>query len=263
MAAYLTEDYRVSITRACQVAQLPKSMYYYRSVKDDSAVIEKLNELAELKPREGQDKYYRRIRSEGLCWNYKRVRRVYLLLGMNHRRKAKRRLPARIKEPLQQPAGLNQTWSMDFMQDSLKSKRRFRVLNIIDDFNRRAVSIEPAFSFPATKVISTLTNSIREYGKPKQIRVDNGPEFISGELTDWCQSQGITLKYIQPGKPAQNAYIERFNRSFRNDVLNACLFDDLDQVNEEAERFMADYNEKRPHEALGNLSPDEYARQAS
>lgn len=262
MAAFLMEDYQVSIIRACKVVELPKSMYYYQKVKDDSEVITKLNLLATQKPREGQDKYYQRIRNEGLPWNYKRVRRVYLKLGMNHRRKTKRRLPARTKMPLYQPQQSNESWSMDFMHDTLMNKRKFRVLNIIDDYNRKAINIEADFSFPAVKVIKALQCSIVEHGKPQKIRVDNGPEFISSELTDWCKKENINLQYIQPGKPMQNGYVERFNKSFRQDVLDACLFEDMQQVKDEIETFMTDYNEYRPHEALGNKSPNNYVAQA-
>lgn len=258
MAAYLIEGYQVSITRACRVVELPKSMYYYQKIKDDSLVIEKLNMLAEPKPREGQDKYYLRIRQEGLKWNYKRVRRVYLQLGMNHRRRTKKRIPARIKQPLNQPLQCNEIWSTDFMHDTLMNKRKFRVLNIIDDFNRKAINIEAGFSFQASKVIKTLEHAILEHGKPQKIRVDNGPEFISGELEVWCNDHHIELQFIQPGKPMQNGFVERFNKSFRQDVLDACLFEDMNQVTDEIETFITDYNNYRPHESLGNRPPNKY-----
>ncbi|MDG5800868.1 DDE-type integrase/transposase/recombinase [Marinilabiliaceae bacterium ANBcel2] len=128
------------------------------------------------------------------------------------RRKRKRRLPTRAKETLSQPEGINHTWSMDFMSDSLIYGRRFRVLNIIDDYNREALAIEPAFTLPGERVIQVLKEVISERGKPYEIRVDNGPEFISKTLQKWAGDNNIKLKYIQPGNPTQNAYIERFNR---------------------------------------------------
>ena len=258
MAAYLEESHRVSITRACKVVNLPKSMYYYKSVKDDTAVIDKLRELASNKPREGQDKFYDRIRQEGLKWNYKRVRRVYLLLKLNQRRRCKRRVPARVKQPLSQPQGLNQVWSLDFMHDTLTNKRKFRTFNILDDYNRKAISIEAEFSFASTSVISAMQRAIHEHGKPARVRVDNGPEFISSQFTEWCEKQNIVVQHIQPGKPVQNAYIERFNRTFRQDVLDAYLFEDLMQVRMIAEEWMNDYNNHRPHEALGGISPQKF-----
>lgn len=233
-------------------------MYYYKSIKDDSEVINKLKELAEQKPREGQDKFYDRIRSEGLIWNYKRVRRIYLMLGLNHRRRIKRRVPTRVKQPLTQPQAINNIWSMDFMSDSLQTKRKFRTLNIMDDFNRKAISIEADFSFPSQSVVEALKRAIHENGKPDKIRVDNGPEFISSTLSDWCKEENIHLQYIQPGKPMQNGFIERFNRTFRQDVLDAYLFEDIMQVRLLAEEWMNDYNNKRPHESLGGCTPNQF-----
>jgi putative transposase len=189
------------------VVCLPKSMYYYQSQKDDSMVMTKLSELAEKKPLEGQDKFYSRIRLQGLKWNYKRVCRVYRLMGLNKRKQIKRRLPARVQEPLQKVETMNKTWSMDFMHDTLMNHRKFRTLNIIDDFHRKALSIEANFSFPAESVVATLKNVIHEYGKPDRIRVDNGPEFISAVFTEWCAQNNIQVKHIQPGKPVQNGYI--------------------------------------------------------
>jgi len=195
MVAYLMEFRKVSISRACRVVKLPKSMYYYMNVRDDSETIDKLLELSEKHPTEGQDLYYSRIRQQGLLWNYKRVRRVYLLLGMNRRRKVV-------------PEQAGDTWSMDFMCDVLLNKRRFRTLNIIDDFNREAIVVEAAYTMPAMRVTQILERTIHEQGKPSCIRVDNGPEFISKEFMDWCESKGITVQYTQPGKPMQNDSIE-------------------------------------------------------
>lgn len=233
-------------------------MYYYKSIKDDSEVIDKLQQLAYAKPREGQDKLYDRIRLEGYAWNYKRVRRVYLMLGLNKRRRIKRRVPTRIKEPLAQAQNINQVWSVDFMSDSLENKRKFRTLNIMDDYNRKAVSIEADFSIPAQKLIGAMKRAIHENGKPVKVRVDNGPEFISSDFVEWCAKENIVIQYIQPGKPMQNGYIERFNRTFREDILDAYLFEDIMQVRILAEEWMKDYNNNRPHESLGGVPPLKY-----
>ena len=233
-------------------------MFYYKNTKDDTEVIAKLEQLAAAKPREGQDMFYQRIRNEGLRWNYKRIRRVYLMLGLNQKRKMKRRLPARVKEPLYQPSGINQVWSLDFMSDSLQSKRKFRVLNIMDDFNRKAISVEADFSMTSNHLIDAMQRAIHENGKPKKVRCDNGPEFISSTFSDWCKTNGIEIQYIQPGRPMQNGFIERFNRTFRQDVLDAYLFEEIMQVKIEAEDWQDDYNNQRPHEALGGLPPAKY-----
>ncbi len=256
MVTYLLEYRQVSISRACRVVKLPKSMYYYKNVRDDSETISKLVELADKHPTEGQDLYYSRIRQQGLLWNYKRVRRIYLLLGMNRRRKTKRRVPARVKVPLAVPERANEMWSVDFMSDVLVSKRKFRTLNVMDDYNRQAITVEAAHSMPATRVTQILECAIEEQGKPKCIRVDNGPEFISKEFKDWCKSKEIIIRHTQPGKPMQNGYIERFNRTFRENNLDAYLFEDIQQVQLLADEWMEDYNHKRPHEALGGLTPD-------
>jgi putative transposase len=258
MATYVIASHHTSISRACKVICLPKSMYYYTKTKDDSDTISKLQELAEKHPTEGQDLYYSRIRKEGLSWNYKRVRRVYLMLGMNRRRKVRRRVPARIKQPLHQPEQPGQSWSMDFMSDVLTNKRKFRTLNIIDDFNRQAIAVEVAHSMPAITVTRLLERIIAEQGKPKRIRTDNGPEFLSKEFKEWCARKNIEVQYIQPGRPMQNGYIERFNRTFRENILDAYLFEDTLEVQILAEEWMHDYNYNRPHEALKGKTPMEY-----
>lgn len=179
-------------------------------------------------------------------------------MNLKLRRKHKRRLPSRYKEPLEVPSQPNNTWSMDFMSDALQDGRKIRVFNITDDFNREALAIEVGLSYPSDRVIRTLQVMEEEYGLPERIRVDNGPEFISNKLRSWCEEKGIKLKFIQPGKPAQNAYIERFNRIFREDVLDAYWFESLDQVRVLSEQWRVDYNEKHPHSSLGGFSPIEY-----
>ena len=258
MVAYVMEHHQISISRACRVVSLPRSMHYYKTVKDDSEVITKLRELAGQYPTEGQDLYYSRIRTQGLKWNYKKVRRVYRLLGLTKRRKTRKRIPARVKVPLRQPAYWGDTWSMDFMSDVLTSSRKFRTLNIMDDYNREAITVEAAHSMPAERVTQILDRTIKEKGKPKRIRVDNGPEFISKTFREWCQSEEIAIQYTQPGRPMQNGYIERFNRTFRENILYAYLFEDINQVQILAEEWLEDYNYKRPHEALGGQTPMAY-----
>lgn len=233
-------------------------MFYYRSIKNDKEVEDKLIELAERYPTRGFDNYYGKIRLEGLKWNRKRVLRVYRSLNLKLRRKRKRRLPSRIKEALQVPNHINQTWSIDFMSDSLTKGRRFRVLNVIDDCNREALINEAYYSIPAERLVGRLKELFIERGKPKCIRTDNGPEFISKTFTTFCKENNIRLQFIQPGKPAQNAYIERMNRTFREDVLDAYLFETLTEVNAIAFEWQIDYNQNHPHKALNGLSPWKY-----
>lgn len=211
--------------------------------------------MADKRPMDGFWKMYYRIRKEGLVWNHKRIHRVYKLLKLNIKRKGKRRLPARILQALEVVNAINESWSMDFMSDALQSGRKLRTFNLIDDFNREVLAIEIDTSLPAERIIRVLEQVIAWRGKPKRIRVDNGPEFISIKLALWCEERGIKLQFIQPGKPTQNAYIERFNGSYRKDVLDAYLFESIDQVRMLTEEFVEDYNNERPHDALGGRSP--------
>ena len=202
--------------------------------------------------------YYGRIRNEGLKWNHKRVKRIYDQLGLNIRRKHKRRLPNREKVALTVPDSINKKWSMDFMSDALIDGRKFRTFNLIDDFNREVLAVEADTSLPAQRVVRVLERVIWEYGKPASIRVDNGPEFISHTLATFCEEKGIHLHFIMPGKPMQNGYIERLNRTFREDVLDAYLFKNLKEVRERAEQWREDYNNHHPHGSLNGYSPIGY-----
>jgi putative transposase len=202
-----------------------------------------------------------RLWNKGYTWNHKRIYRVYTDMRLNIRRRAKRRLPARVKLPLSAPDAPNKMWSIDFMSDSLADGRKYRLLNVIDDFNRESLVIEPDTSLPARRVIRVLDRIVDQRGKPANIRVDNGPEFICHLLQQWCEKHQITLHYIQPGKPTQNAYIERKNGSLRRELLNAYLFYNLSEVRTMTEEWREDYNTERPHKSLGYLSPLRYAEQ--
>lgn len=239
----------------------PRSQWYYKSnARDDTPVIEKLLELKRKHPTRGFWKYYNTIRNEGFGWNHKKVARVYRLLKLNLKPKTRYRLPARVKQPLVVPEAVNQSWSMDFMSDRLTTGVSFRVLNVIDDYNREVLGMEISPNIPGIRLVRLMQEIVDWRGKPSQIRVDNGPEFRSAVFTVWCESEGIKIHYIQPGKPTQNAYIERFNRNFRQEVLNAYLFENLHSVRVIASDWIEDYNENRPHEALGNRSPRAYLR---
>jgi len=250
---------KLSVRRACSLVSLSRSvMMYQKTPKDDSSLIEALHQLVEKHPTIGFWKCYYRMRRKGYGCNHKKLYRVYTLLKLNVRRKAKRRVPQRIKEPLKIPATINQSWSMDFMCDSLVDGRRFRLLNIIDDYNRESLAIEIDTSLPALRVIRTLQRLIEMRNKPQTIRVDNGPEFISDKLQQWCDDQHIRLQFIQPGKPVQNAFVERNNGSLRKELLDAYLFYSLPEVREMAEEWKQDYNNERPHESLGFVPPVEF-----
>jgi putative transposase len=250
---------KLSVRQACQIAGMPRSVYRYKRVpKDDGALMDALEELVKKHPAIGFWKCYYRLRRKGYECNHKRLYRVYKLLRLNIRRRIKRRLPERVKQPLMVPETLNQSWSMDFMSDSLVDSRRFRLLNIIDDYNRESLWIEVDTSLPSLRVIRVLDRLLEMRGKPKRIRVDNGPEFVSDRLQLWCEERNIELLFIQPGKPVQNAFIERNNGSLRRELLDAYHFFTLAQVRQMAEEWQQDYNCSRPHQALGFVPPLEY-----
>lgn len=216
-----------------------------------------LGGLVDKHPAIGFWKCYHRLRRQGYEWNHKRVYRVYTQMRLNIRRRAKKRLPARVKQALFQPQAINQVWSIDFMNDSLWDGKRFRLLNVMDDYNREALAIEADTSMPALRVVRVLEKLVFTRGKPEMIRVDNGPEFISDKLDNWCKNKGIQLVFIQPGKPMQNGYVERLNGSLRRELLNAYVFRTIGQVREQVDEWIHDYNNYRPHDGLENKTPAE------
>lgn len=198
------------------------SVFYYQAKrKDDSEVIEQLSKLAALHRTWGFWMMYHRLRKLQYMWNHKRVYRIYTSMRLNLRNKRKKRLPARVKAPLLCPIGPNITWSLDFMHDTLASGKTIRTLNVIDDFSREALS-------------------------------------ISVDMSEWCEKNSIEWEFIQPGKPTQNSLIERFNRTFREDVLDSYMFGNLPEVRKYANAWAWMYNNERPHSALGNLTPTEF-----
>lgn len=238
---------------------LSRSVYYYQAKRsDDKQVIDVLDELTQKYQRWGFPKCFNRIRKLGYQWNHKRVYRIYKLLKLNLKRKSKKRLPSRNPDPLIVPSRQGDCWSMDFVSHSLYNKVRFRTFNVIDDFNRELLGIDIATSIPALKVIRFLDKLADYHGYPKKIRVDNGSEFTSDTFDKWAKAHDIVIDYIDPGCPYQNAYIERYNRSYCHEVLDLYLFNDLHEVKKLTEDWMIIYNNERPHEALNNMTPNEY-----
>ena len=242
--------------------QVSRCAHRYQAKRTtDEPITKELHQLADKQPRWGCSKMSDYLRNQGHTWNHKRIRRVYRAMALHLKRKPKKRLPARTAQALAVPGRANQTWSLDFMSDSLSNGRTFRTLNVLDDYNREALWIEVDTSLPAERVVRVLEQLLLWRGKPTRIRMDNGPELISQRLERWAQEKDIELLHIQPGKPAQNAYIERFNRTYREDVLDAYLFDDLEEVRIITEHWLEDYNTIRPHEALLGLPPCQFAQQ--
>lgn len=183
---------------------------------------------------------------------------MYCELKLNFRRKGKKRLPNRNPKPLAVPAAANICWSIDFMSDALYDGRRFRTFNVVDDFNREALAIEVDTSLTAPRIILVLDRIAAWRGYPIDLRLDNGPEMVSVALADWAEQHGIGLDFIQPGKPTQNSYVERFNRTYRDEVLDLYVFSTLTEVRDITDEWLDQYNKERPHESLGDLTPVEY-----
>jgi putative transposase len=260
-AQTMVELHHLPINRACAAIGLSRAAFYRPQtapVVRDGEVIDALNAIVEVNGRWGFWKCFDRLRLDGRRWNHKRVWRVYCQLGLNIPKRTKKRVPQRDPVPLQAGSLVNQGWALDFMHDVLYDGRRFRTLNVIDEANREALAIEVGISIPSARLIRTLRRLIDWYGAPDSIRMDNGPEMTSHEFTEWAAARGIALNYIEPGEPNQNAYIERFNRTYRHEVLDAYLFQTIEQVQHITEEWLHIYNEQRPHDALGGLPPTQF-----
>ena len=258
MAKQAVTQRSVSIRVACQAFAISETCYHYQpKLSDENAEIaDWLIRLAHNQRNWGFGLCFLHLRNvKGFGWNHKRVYRIYRELELNLRIKPKKRLVREKPEPLAVPETINQVWSMDFMHDRLEDGRAFRLFNVIDDFNREGLAIEVDFSLPAERVVRTLDQIIEWRGKPQAIRSDNGPEYISGVLQAWAKDRDIRLDYIQPGKPQQNAYVERYNRTVRYDWLGQYLFATITEVQEFATRWLWTYNYERPNMALGGITP--------
>jgi putative transposase len=249
----------LSARAACRAVRLSRSAVYYRPrAKNDEPVIEAVTVHIHDNPGHGFGLLYKTLKANRPPCGKTRLWRVYCELKLNRPRRGKKRLPARIREPLVVPPQRNETWSADFMSDSLWSGRRFRTFNVIDDYNREALRIEIDTSLPAARVVRALDELIELRGKPKRLRLDNGPELVSLGLKQWALAHGVALQFIQPGKPTQNAYIERFNRTYRTEVLDRYIFNSLTEVRTMTEDWRGRYNQLRPHESLGDVPPSRY-----
>lgn len=249
----------MSVLRSCRCLGLSRAAYYKSPAAQDrdADVVDAINMLLDKHPRWGFWKCCKYLRSRHR-WNHKRIYRVYCKLNLNQKRRAKKRLPKRVQQPLFVPQQPNQVWSADFMSDSLYAGHRFRTFNVIDDFNRELLHVEIDTSITGQRLIRVFERLRLERGLPDILRTDNGPEFLSGEFIAWTEQIGMTIQYIQPGKPNQNAFIERFNKTYRNEVLDLYLFRNLNEVREITYWWKLAYNEQRPHDSLGDMTPVEY-----
>jgi putative transposase len=256
----LIDEYRISIKRAASVCLLARSLVYYKAHgRDDRAVRQRIKEIAAVRVRYGVARIHVLLRREGWCDNYKRVRRIYREEGLNLRTNRPRRNKAAAHRQTQSSlTAPNQCWSMDFVMDALFDGRRFRALTLVDNFSRECLEIEVGTSLKGEDVVRVMERIRLTRGVvPQRIKVDNGSEFISKALDKWACENKVALDFSRPGKPTDNAFIESFNGSFRDECLNINWFLSLENAKEKINAFKNEYNHFRPHSALGNLTPVE------
>lgn len=264
MVTHLVTVQGLPVQRACQAVGMSRATYYRPLVdwaRRDAPVIAALTTLVAAKSRWGCWTCDDRLRLDGQPWNHTRLWRVYCVLRLNLPRRTKKQFPVRFHHPLTVVPQPHVVWAMDFVSDTLSGGRRFRTLNILDEGVREGLAIEVDTSLPAERVVRVLEQVVASRGHPQAIRLGNGPEFVADRFTRWGTDHGIELRDIQPGKPEQNAFIERFNRTYRTEVLDAHVFEVLSQVSEISTEWLQSYNEERPHEALAGLPPVMYRAQ--
>lgn len=260
VVAYLQEKHHLSERRACTIVGLCRSSCRYQAVpKNDEEIRSRLRELAEQRRKFGAPRLHTMLRREGYLINHKRTERLYREEGLSLRMKNRKKRISHLRVVMDEPERINQHWSMDFVSDSLYNGRRFRVLTIVDDFSRECPALEADHSLTGKRVTRVLERIALTRGLPEMITVDNGPEFISKALDLWAFDNGVKLRFIQPGKPVQNAYIESFNGKFRDECLNDNVFVSLNSAQMIIENWRLDYNSERPHSSLNDMTPEEFA----
>ncbi|WP_156397733.1 IS3 family transposase [Rhizobium sp. Root1204] len=256
----------VSIALACRTFDVSETCYRYSAKLNDEneQIADLLIGLTRAKKTWGFGLCFLYLRNvRGHRWNHKRVYRIYRELELNLRIKPRKRLKRDKPDALTVPEAPNLVWSMDFMADRLEDGRQFRLLNVLDDYNREGLGIEVDFSLPAERVIRSLNQIIEWRGKPFAIRVDNGPEYVSGKLMGWAETQGIALSHIQPGKPQQNAYVERYNRTVRHEWLDQYIIESIEEAQEFATQWLWTYNNERPNMGIGGITPAQKLKMAA
>jgi putative transposase len=257
LAKDLIAIWGVSERRACRTLKAPRSTQQYKSRGDGQADLkQRIKEIAETRVRYGYRRIHVLLRREGRSINAKRVYRLYHEMGLQLRNKTpKRRVKAKLRDDRKEAIAVNETWAMDFVHDQLVTGRKLRVLTVVDTFPRFSPVIDPRFSYKGEDVVQTLDQACKIFGYPKSIRADNGPEFISRDLDLWAYQNDVIIDFSRPGKPTDNAFIESFNGKFRAECLNAHWFMSLDDARSKLEDWRRDYNEVRPHSAIGYKAP--------
>jgi putative transposase len=258
--AYAQARFGLSQRRTCRLVGAGRSTVRYRSRREDGVVRRRLRELAAERPRFGYRRLHALLRREGITVNHKRIERLYREEGLAVRRRA-RKAPGRIRRGRPSaPERANEQWALDFLEDALASGRKIRLLSVIDVFTREALALEVDTSLPASRVVRVLDRLASERPLPAQIVLDNGPELISRVLEEWAHRQAVTLHFIDPGKPIQNAHCESFHGRVRDECLNEHWFLSLTDARQLVAAWRQDYNQQRPHSALDYRTPEEFRR---
>ena len=259
---FLQSEFEMSERRACRVLGRARSSCRYkaRGVMVQG-FLDDLRRHATARPRFGYRRLHVLLRRGGWQVNHKRVYRIYRTEGLAVRRKKRKRLAAGLRVVLPAPTRSNERWSMDFVHDTLATGRKFRTLNIVDDFTRECVAIEVDTSLGGQRVVRVLDRLAASRGLPQTIVTDNGPEFAGRALDGWAYRTKVKIHFIRPGKPVENAYAESFNGKFRDECLNEHWFVDMNDARTKIEDWRIDYNEFRPHSSLANATPKEYSTQ--
>ena len=259
---YLCQSYRISVRRACRAYPLDRSTYHYRSRRPDQAALrQRIREIADTRVRYGYRRVHVLLLREGWAINHKRSRRLYRELGLQLRNKnPKRKVAAKLREDRMMASAPNECWTMDFMVDQLFNGRKLRLLTIVRHMQQTVSGDRRCSRLQGTRCRRNLGSSAREHGRPRRIRVDNGPEFVSRDLDLWAWQHGVVLDYSRPGKPTDNALAEGFNSHVRQECLNAFWFLSLDDARCKIEAWRVEYNTIRPHSAIGHVPPSEHAQ---
>jgi putative transposase len=261
-AQYAVERYGISERRSCSLFGIGRSTKRYRSCRQpDDLLRSRLRELASELPRYGYKRLCRRLRKQGWPVNHKRIHRIYREEGLMVRKRKRKQLIRRGDRPAP-PHRSNQRWSMDFTSDQLADGRRIRTFNVVDDFTRECIAIEVNRSLTADRLVEVLDAAARTRAYPIAIVCDNGPEFVGRVLEQWAYAHNVTLRFIQPGKPVQNCFVESFNGRFRDECLNEHWFTSMADARTTIESWRNDYNKVREHNSLGGLTPTEFAKRA-
>jgi len=249
--------WKVSVRRACRVLRFDAKSYRYRSRRPGQAALEdRIRTICQTRVRYGYRRVHVLLRREGWVINEKRTRRVYNEIGMQLRNKTpKRRVKAALRADRTPPSRSNEVWAMDFVHDQLAMGTKLRILTVIDTFSRYVPVVDPRLAYRGADVVATLERVCKEMGYPSAIRVDQGSEFVSRDLDLWAYQNDVTLDFSRPGKPTDNAFIEAFNGRLRAECLNTHWFLSVADAREKLEDWRRDYNEVRPHGAIGNKPP--------